>query len=498
MRATVYAALLVAGATMAAASGPGEDPGGGWRDGPVRYLLTEDEYRRFGELDGPEERSDFVRRFWARLDPDPFTSANEYRERFERLCEEANRRFGSPGQPGWKSDRGQVWIILGEPDAVRHEVGDAWSSAREVWTYERPPGGGAGPLEILFHRERGEWRLRTEDRKEIARREDPVRAQAERIRRWYHERQWRLGGLVPWLDDGVSIPSLSGSLSSRAPEPTPPPDYAFAPQRGTKDRSAEVAPPLLDMEERAYFFRASDDSILTFLAIDIGRDSIEGPSPDAAGAAVRLAETRAATTPGQAPWSRTIELQGRPFTAGPARLFFTGRAYLEPGTYEASFAVEDRSAQRLAVRRRTIEVPRLAAGRFSASSVVPALRFGPVIDGQATPFAAGSEEVVPRPGGLFRRGEALQVYLQHYGAAPDPETGRPSVDVTFRFERDGDARFHPRAGRSWRFPRVEGESVGLALPIPDWPDGRYRVFVELTDRVSGATTFSEGEFRISP
>ena len=141
-------------------------------------------------------------------------------------------------------------------------------------------------------------------------------------------------------------------------------------------------------------------------------------------------------------------------------------------------------------------VPDLPLGELAASTVVPAERFGPVVEGQRSPYAIGSEEVVPKPGATFRHGEQLRVYFQAYGAARDPASGRPRLDVTFRFERAGTRKFN-RYGQAAEIRGAAGESMGLTLPVDDWPVGDYRVTIDVRDRITGSRTSTEGYFRIA-
>jgi hypothetical protein len=108
----------------------------------------------------------------------------------------------------------------------------------------------------------------------------------------------------------------------------------------------------------------------------------------------------------------------------------------------------------------------------------------------------GSEEVAPKPGGSFRRGETLRIYFQVYGAARDPSSLRKRLDVDFVFEKAGSRRFR-RHGEPTSVRGASGESMGLILPVQDWPPGDYRVEVDLVDRVSGAQTSTEGRFRVA-
>src|SRR5688572_22459427 len=93
-----------------------DEPGERWREGPVRYLLTKDEDVAFRALKTDEERSGFIRTFWASRDPVASTPESEYRALFYSRVAEANRVFADSTKPGWKTDRGKIFILLGPPD----------------------------------------------------------------------------------------------------------------------------------------------------------------------------------------------------------------------------------------------------------------------------------------------------------------------------------------------------------------------------------------------
>jgi hypothetical protein len=148
----------------------------------------------------------------------------------------------------------------------------------------------------------------------------------------------------------------------------------------------------------------------------------------------------------------------------------------------------------LFVKEAQIGVPDLSDG-LSTSSVVPAETFGPA-GPDAGRFRIGSEEVVPKAGGIFRRSELLRLYLQVYEAAIDPASSMPRVDVVFRFYRSVKDTWK-RQAKPFSVRGATGASMGVALPIGDWPPGAYRVEVELHDRVVDARTTAEGRFSIA-
>lgn len=107
-----------------------------WLNEEVTYIITPTEKEVFLKLQNNKERNLFIEAFWKHRDPTVGTEKNEYRDEHYRRLDYANRRFRSPGKPGWKSDRGKVYIILGEPKNIRlFHATDAYYPA-ESWYYQ--------------------------------------------------------------------------------------------------------------------------------------------------------------------------------------------------------------------------------------------------------------------------------------------------------------------------------------------------------------------------
>ena len=163
-----------------------------WADGPVRYLLTTKEDETVRELTAIPDLARFITQFWKRRDPTPHTLVNEYRLVFWDRVRTANLRFRDSAEPGWKSDRGKIFILMGEPnevetDDVRVAIPDtltgtntgerprnegeatlAEAGSHEVirWHYMRKRSQIANPeIIVAFVRdETGGWRLSTDSR----------------------------------------------------------------------------------------------------------------------------------------------------------------------------------------------------------------------------------------------------------------------------------------------------------------------------------------------
>ena len=106
-----------------------------WLAEEVGYIITDEERTTFLRLANNEEREQFIEQFWLRRDPTPDTVENEFRDEHYRRIAYANERFAS-GIPGWKTDRGRIYIIWGPADEIEsHPSGG---------TYDRPPEEGGG------------------------------------------------------------------------------------------------------------------------------------------------------------------------------------------------------------------------------------------------------------------------------------------------------------------------------------------------------------------
>ncbi len=107
-----------------------------WLNEDVVYIITNDERRAFRQLQTDDERQQFIKQFWLRRDPSPGTPLNEYQEEHYRRLAYADDHFSSKGVPGWKTDRGRIYIMFGPPDEIdSHSTGG---------TYQRPPEQGGG------------------------------------------------------------------------------------------------------------------------------------------------------------------------------------------------------------------------------------------------------------------------------------------------------------------------------------------------------------------
>ncbi|HKG16026.1 MAG TPA: GWxTD domain-containing protein, partial [Pyrinomonadaceae bacterium] len=151
-----------------------------WIAEDVAYIITDDEKKAWKKLATDEEREQFIEQFWRRRDPDPDTEVNEYlEEHYERVAY-SNQHFTS-GIPGWKSDRGRIYIMYGPPNEKEtHPSGGSYERPSyegggstttypfETWFYRYLPGIGSGiEIEFVDPTGTGEYRIaRSPDEKD--------------------------------------------------------------------------------------------------------------------------------------------------------------------------------------------------------------------------------------------------------------------------------------------------------------------------------------------
>jgi len=104
----------------------------------ARLIMTKQEKKIFKHLPDRESREEFIKDFWKKRDPSPYSELNEFKQGFYERVEYANERFRE-GIPGWKTDRGRIYIIFGFPDKI---VEEPWINSPSIkgyllWIYYR-------------------------------------------------------------------------------------------------------------------------------------------------------------------------------------------------------------------------------------------------------------------------------------------------------------------------------------------------------------------------
>jgi GWxTD domain-containing protein len=120
-----------------------------WLNEDAAYIITDEERKAFKQTSSDEEREQFITQFWLRRDPTPNTPENEMKDEHYRRIAYANEHFAS-AIPGWKTDRGRIYITFGPPDEIEDHSSGGF--------YERPPEEGGGTTSTVpFQQWRYKW-----------------------------------------------------------------------------------------------------------------------------------------------------------------------------------------------------------------------------------------------------------------------------------------------------------------------------------------------------
>ncbi|MBZ5535613.1 MAG: GWxTD domain-containing protein [Acidobacteriia bacterium] len=130
-----------------------------WLEQDVAYIITDGERAVFEHLNTNEERQQFVDLFWLRRDPTPDNYEKEFQEEHYRRLTYANENF-TPPVPGWKTDRGRIYIVMGPPDQIERRSNA--KPAAEIWSYRKVPDcswGREACLEFIDFNQSGNYKL---------------------------------------------------------------------------------------------------------------------------------------------------------------------------------------------------------------------------------------------------------------------------------------------------------------------------------------------------
>lgn len=148
----------------------------------ARYLFTKNERKIFFGLPNDKARNEFIRYFWEIRDPNPMTEENEFKVEIERRYEHVNKYLKEGPVPGWKTDRGRIYIMLGAPTNTYEETLGTQFARHVFWYWAESDiyirfvdSNGNGvfrmdhrnvSLKLLDELERRKWYIFSQDEKE--------------------------------------------------------------------------------------------------------------------------------------------------------------------------------------------------------------------------------------------------------------------------------------------------------------------------------------------
>jgi GWxTD domain-containing protein len=487
-----------------------------WLEKDVTYVITEEERRAFKKLATDDERERFIEEFWRRRDPDPDTDENEFKEEYYERIAYANEHFAS-GIPGWKTDRGRIWIMYGKPDEREtHPMGGSYDRPSyegggstttypyELWFYRYLAGVGSGiEIEFVDPSGTGEYRIARNANEKDAMLMIPGAGLTLSEQLGLSDKSDRISG----IGGGPGSNTYQRQQDSPFARLQLLTDLSRPPQVKFNDLASAVNTGVieenpLNFDVRVDFFRQSDERVITAITIQVenkdlvfqdsgglqqARINIFGRITSVAGRRAGIFEDPVITT------ATTEELS----EAKDRKSAYQKAIALAPGTYKVDVIVRDVASGATGVRHIALPVPKYDPQKLSTSTLVLASKLESLVDQPAVgQFVIGQTKVIPNVSGNYRRGAPVGVYLQVYNAGIDQTTLRPSVDVEYALLKDG--KELGKQTEDWRGMSDSGQRLTLARLIDtrQLPPGEYELAIRIRDRVSGQALAPAAKFTV--
>ena len=486
-----------------------------WLNNDVKYIITKDEERAFKALVTDEERENFIENFWRRRDPNPDTEENEFREQYYERIAYANEHFSS-GIPGWRTDRGRIYIAWGKPDSIEtHPTGGgyerpSWEGGGstttypfEVWWYRHLDGVGDGiEIEFVDPTGTGEYRLARDAHEKDALRNVPGAGLTTAEQLGLSNKADRIsglnqGGFQREQDTPFRRMEIITNLSR-------PPQVKFSDLAGVAGGDSGVLDNNpLEFDLRIDFFRQSDDRVIATFTVQADNKellfknvggleqaklNIFGRITAVSGKRSGIFEDSVTTS------ATTVELAD----LRDKKSVYQKAVALTPGTYKVDVVVRDVETGNRGLVNMGFTVPRYDEKKLSTSSLILASKLRATTENDiGASFVIGNAKVIPNLSGTYKKGQEVGIYLQVYNAGIDQTTLRPAVDVEYVLTKGGKEVL--RQAEDWSGLSDSGQRLTLArlLPTDMMPLGDYEIKVVTKDRVGGQVVENKGKFTIT-
>ncbi|MFZ3210010.1 MAG: GWxTD domain-containing protein [Terriglobales bacterium] len=484
-----------------------------WLDEDVRWIITDEERSAFKQLSNDDERDQFIEQFWLRRDPTPDSVENEYKEEHYRRIAYANEHFAS-GIPGWKTDRGRIYIMYGPPDSIdTHPTGGFYvrppeegggetsTYPFETWNYRYIEGVGQNiDIEFVDPCSCGEYHM-TIDRGE----KDALLHTAN-------------AGLTQYEAMGMANKANrfeTGGLETLGQSP-----YSQSNQNKEFDRLQQFAalnkPPVVkfkDLEEvvthkLSYnllpfdvitdFVKVTSDTALVPITVQVKNKDLTFTEKQGVQTAVvnifgrlstltgRVAQTFEDTVTVQTPAELLPKEQEKPSVYWKALPLRSGR-------YRLDIVLKDVNGDRVGTWSRGIMVPEFSEDRLAVSSLILAddMEKVPTKSVGTGSFVIGNTRVRPRvpdagKPASFKRNQHVNFWMQVYNLGIDQQTHKPSATVDYEITNLANHKAIVHAVDSTEQMGNVGDQLTLlkSLPLAAVEPGQYQVTIKVDDKVS--------------
>ena len=498
-----------------------ETPYKKWLSEEVPYIITDQERAAFKKLATDDERESFIETFWERRNPNPTSPENEFKEEYYRRIAYANEHYAS-GIPGWKTDRGRIYIMYGPADEVdSHPSGGSYERPDsegggetstypfEQWRYRYIDGIGTNIiLEFVDTTMTGEYHLTMDPGEKDALLHVPGAGltMAE---------QMGMTGSQSKMDrfnrtDGMTTGQSMGGQTESQNEFTRLDQFAKIfrpPEVKFKDLKAvvtsRISANLLPFDARTDFIRVTDQTVLTPVTVQVSNSDLQFQNKDGVMHGVLDIFMEISSLSGHIvnTFEKTLVLD---VPEHEFQLFQNHKSLwqeaipLKPGRYKLSLVLKDDSNGHMGSEELGIVVPTFGEELLTNSSLILADQIQPLPTSQvgSGPFVIGGTKVRPSVNNQFTRDQRLGIYMQVYNLGIDDKTHKPSLDVRYEVERDGKALVDQPEDPLNLKKASQQFTVVKSMPLKGLTPGKYTVQIKVTDNIKKQTVSPTATFEV--
>lgn len=492
-----------------------------WLNEDVRWIITGEELQAFKQLSNDEERDNFIEQFWARRDPTPDTVENEFKEEHYRRIAYANEHYAA-GIPGWKTDRGRIYVVWGPPDEVEsHPSGGTYN--REIsegggttstypferWRYRYLEGiGNQVILEFVDQCMCNEYRLSMDPNEKDALANVPGAGLTQAEEMGLANKSDRIaGGKYGYDPFGMQNGSKAFDNLELMAKINSAPPVKFKDLEEVV--SHKISYNLMPFDVRTDFVRVTGDTVLVPVTVQLKNKDITYTLKEGVQHGAVNIFGRVTTMTGRV--AQTFEdTVARDFSENMFERDVQGASVywkalpLRPGRYRIDIVLKDVNGDRKGTWTRGIVVPEYAEDKLASSSLILADVMEKVAAKNvgAGVFVIGQTKVRPRVDGAdgkpaaFKKGQRLNVWMQVYNLAADEKTKKPSASIEYEVVNTQTNKSVLKATENTEDLGNVGEQVTLekSMALASLEPGLYKLSIKVNDNVSKQTINPSARF----
>ena len=497
-----------------------------WLDEDVRYIITDEERAAFKQLSNDEERDNFIEAFWARRDPTPDTVENEFKEEHYARIAYANEHFAA-GIPGWKTDRGRIYIMYGKPDEIdSHPSGGTYNRPMEEgggetstypfedWRYRYLEGIGQEVIiEFVDSCMCGDYHMTIDRSEKDALKYVPGAGLTLYEQMGLANKADRFGGGLEQLGAGPFNQNLQSQQFDRLEQFAKlnrPPAVKFKDLEEVV--TSKVRYNLLPFDVRADFVRVTSDTVLVPIMIQVKKRNVTYVNKDGIQRGTLNIFGRVTTLTGRI--SQTFEetiQDDQPAELLPKVLessdVYSKALPLRPGRYRFDIVVKDVNGDRMGTWSRGLIVPDMSDDKGLTSSTliladvmekVPSKQVGTGM------FVLGSTKVRPRMDGAdgtparFKRDQKLNFWMQVYNLGVNDQSKKSSAQFEYDIVNSATKKPVLHAVETTDQIGNTGDQVTLekSMSLASLEPGTYELTVKVNDNISKQSIAPSAKFLV--